>query len=334
MNERKDPAEPRGRRPSPRSAEVEIRRYHPDDAPALVALYNSQEAESGPRNVEMFRREVADRASEVGDALWVAVDQGTVEGYAGWNRAWWTGRSDVYAIEIRVERGSWGRGIGSRLYASLRSQPFAAQATCFLTWTRADCAEAQRFAARHGFEPTGQVIEECRLYLPDARDQHALELTSRLEAEGIRILALAELQVDEPFLHLFHRLWTGDEAVSGPQFESWRSSVLEDPGLSPETHWVALDGEYPVGTTFLKRLGPDGAENDYTAVAPEYRGRGIASALKHRAIAWGRDHNLQWFYTSSLLENAPMLAINRRFGYRPGARKAEMARDLEQTPCR
>lgn len=318
-----------------RSAAIQIRRYRPDDAPAIVNLYNSQEAESGPHSVEEFQRELAERESVANGGLWVAVDQEeAVAGYAAWDRAWWTGRQDVYAVEIRVDRGKWGRGLGSRLLESLLSQPFSDHAARFLTWMRVDLAEARRFAARHDFEPTGQVVEECRLYLPDARDEHASELAARLEAEGIRIVSMAELPVDEAFLHQLHLLWATDEADDGPQFETWRSSVLDDPGLSPEMHWVALHGELPVGTTFLKRLGLDSAENDYTAVAPAYRGRGIAYALKRRAIGWGRAHNMQWFYTSSLLENAPMLAINRRLGYLPGVRKQEMARDLEHTGCR
>jgi hypothetical protein len=56
--------------------------------------------------------------------------------------------------------------------------------------------------------------------------------------------------------------------------------------MSAETHWVALNGERPVGMTFLKRLSEDAAENDYTCVAATHRSRGIATALKLRTIAW------------------------------------------------
>jgi GNAT superfamily N-acetyltransferase len=333
MNEPTDSSETAVSLASDTPDEFEIRRSRPDDAPALVALYNSQEAESGPRSVEEFLQKAAGEESDAGSGLWVAVDGERRAGYVAWDRAWWTGRPDIYAVEVRVERNTWGVGLGQRLYASLLSQPFAAQPTRFLAWIRADSAEAQRFAARNGFELTGQVVEECRLHLPDAQTEHASEIASRLDAEGIRILSLTELQVDESFLRRLHRLWTVDASENGPEFETWRSSVLNAPGLSPDTHWVALDGENPIGTTFLKRLGPDGAENDYTAVAPEYRGRGIAYALKHRAIGWGRANQIQWFYTSSLLENAPMIAINRRLGYLPGIHKQEIARDLDQARC-
>ena len=50
-------------------------------------------------------------------------------------------------------------------------------------------------------------------------------------------------------------------------FSSWREEILQAPGLSPETQWIALDAGRPVGMSFLKRLSEDAAENDYTAVA-------------------------------------------------------------------
>lgn len=334
MNESTGPSGYADGLPEVRSLEIDIRRYQADDAPALVTLYNDQETESGPRDVKEFQRVATEQEGTAGGELWVAQYQGTVAGYAAWNPAWWTGRHDTFALEIRVERGRWGRGIGSSLYGSLVRRPFATQATRFLSWIRVDLAEAQRFAARHGFEPTGQVVEERRLHLPDARDEYAAEHALRLESEGLRISTLAELQVDEQFLHRLRRLWSVDEAGDELDFAAWRSSVLDGPGVSPETHWLVLDGERPIGTTFLKRLGPNGAENDYTAVAPEYRGRGIASALKHRAIAWGREHGIDWFYTSSLLENGPMHAVNHRLGYLPGVRKQEVALELEAARCR
>jgi len=47
--------------------------------------------------------------------------------------------------------------------------------------------------------------------------------------------------------------------------------VLHAAGLSPDTHWIALDGARPVGITFLKWLSEDAAENDYMGVASTNR---------------------------------------------------------------
>ena len=110
----------------------------------------------------------------------------------------------------------------------------------------------------------------------------------------MRIASLAELgRDDELFLRDLQRVSADsgdgppDPEQVGASFASWRRQVLDAAGMSPETHWVALDGDRPVGMTFLKRLSDDAAENDYTGVASTHRGRGIAPALKLRAIAVG-----------------------------------------------
>lgn len=307
-------------------AELTIRPCAAEDAPAMADLYNRQEAGSGPRGTQDFLHGAA--GQDGGDERWVATDEGRVVGYATQEPAWWTGRHDIHAIEVRVERDRWGCGVGTSLFTALLSQSLAVGATRLLAWIQADLAEARRFAGRHGFEPTGQTVEEYRLYVPEARDQYASDIAARLQGEGIRIVALADIGEDESFLRALQSLWMMDDGSNVPTFETWRSRVLEGAGCSPRTHWVAMDGKRPVGTTFLKRLGTDSAENDYTAVAPSHRGRGLAYALKLQAIAWGREHGMNWFYTSSLIENTPMIAINRRLGYRAGVRRQEVARDL------
>ena len=83
--------------------------------------------------------------------------------------------------------------------------------------------------------------------------------------------------------------------------------------------------------TFLKRLSPTAAENDYTGVAASHRGNGIAVALKLRAIQWAQRNGVDWFYTSSETGNSPMLSINQKLGYRAGVRRIEVGRDIHRT---
>ncbi len=59
------------------------------------------------------------------------------------------------------------------------------------------------------------------------------------------------------------------------------------------------------------------AHNDMTGVRREYRGRGIALALKLLAIRFARSVGAQEITTSNDSLNAPMLAVNRKLGYQP-----------------
>jgi RimJ/RimL family protein N-acetyltransferase len=54
-----------------------------------------------------------------------------------------------------------------------------------------------------------------------------------------------------------------------------------------------------------------------TAVARDWRGRGVAMALKRATIAWAVARGLEALETANDTDNAPMRAVNQRLGYRP-----------------
>ncbi len=306
-----------------------------DDDADIVTLYALQEPDSAPMTVARYRMEQAEQIADRQGEQWVAVDAGRVVGLGSFASAWWTGQRGSYTIHISVDQRRWRQGIGGELFRLLRARLSALEATLLLDWVRADAAQGRHFAAAQGFRETGAILEEYRLHVPEAITDPYAGLEGRLEGAGLRVASLAELGADdEPLLRGLQRLWAGvgdappDSARLAASFPSWQREVLDAAGASPETHWVALDGGCPVGMSFLKRLSEDAAENDYTCVAPAHRGRGIAVALKLRALAWARQQGVHWFYTSSEAGNAPMIAINERLGYLASARRVAVARDL------
>ena len=52
-------------------------------------------------------------------------------------------------------------------------------------------------------------------------------------------------------------------------------------------------------------------------VEESHRGRGIAQALKVRGIMWAKIQSMPIIRTDNDSLNAPMLAVNRKLGYRP-----------------
>lgn len=310
---------------------LELREAVAADAAALVDLHQRIEPDGAPLPVEHYQ---AGCESEAPSARLVALWDGQVVGAAAFQPAWWTGQPGVYAVDLHVHPTHRRRGVGSRLYARSVARLRECGAHRLVVWIRADCEPGRRFAARHGFSETGQVVQDYRLHLPATGTHDYAGVEDRLTREGLRVRSLAELgREDVPFLSALQRLWAGCEDASsdlGVSLAQWREEVLAGAGLSPETHWVALCGDAPIGMTFLQRLSDTAYENDYTGVAPVYRGRGIATALKVRALTWGREHGVEWFYTSSEVGNAPMIALNTRLGYTPGPRRVEMAAYLEE----
>ena len=54
-----------------------------------------------------------------------------------------------------------------------------------------------------------------------------------------------------------------------------------------------------------------------TAVVRDWRGRGVAGALKRATIGWAIANGLEALETGNDLDNAAMRAVNARLGFRP-----------------
>jgi RimJ/RimL family protein N-acetyltransferase len=66
----------------------------------------------------------------------------------------------------------------------------------------------------------------------------------------------------------------------------------------------------------------------FTGTMPGYRGRGLALAVKLGSIHWAAERGVTSMVTRNDDVNAPMLAINRRLGYRPSGRTFDYTRNL------
>ena len=74
---------------------------------------------------------------------------------------------------------------------------------------------------------------------------------------------------------------------------------------------------------------PDDVAELGISVLPAYRGRGLASQLAERAIAYARSRGIRWLSMQLLHENAPMLRIARKLGMTIVGRGADLFARLE-----
>jgi RimJ/RimL family protein N-acetyltransferase len=70
------------------------------------------------------------------------------------------------------------------------------------------------------------------------------------------------------------------------------------------------------------------AENGLTVVDREWRGRGLATALKRRQLAWAAANGLREIVTWTQDANDAMRHINTRLGYETGTISRTVRRDL------
>ena len=104
-----------------------------------------------------------------------------------------------------------------------------------------------------------------------------------------------------------------------------------NPWSIPEAYFIArVDGAY-AGVSGLHRpqVG-DWLNQGMTGVRREFRGRGIATALKLRTVEYARDHGVREIRTWNEINNQRMLAINTRFGFVRQPAWITLQKDLER----
>ena len=96
---------------------------------------------------------------------------------------------------------------------------------------------------------------------------------------------------------------------------------MSGPDRSPDRTWIAVDGERAVAMSYLRFPPVRGRVwTGYTASHPEYRGRGLARAVKLQSLRQAAELGVPIVGTDNDAANVAMLHINEQLGYigRPG----------------
>lgn len=279
--------------------------------PAVVADYEEHDAQLDPAH--HFKR-------------WVAVVEGAptpggIVGFAQVAQYTWTYHPHKFNLRVRVDPDYRRQGIGTALHAQIAAFLEALDPITLWGYTRENEVEGLRFAARYGFEQATRFIQS-QLDLT-AFDPAAFgDLESALAAQGITLRSIADL-ADDPDRD--HKLWRLDMAISvdlpGEEIQEitlaeWRKLVLEDDTLLPEGYIVAVkDGEYLGMSQVVADRASDVLQTGLTGVQREWRRRGLALALKVRALSWAKAQGYPGIKTGNEEGNVAMLAINDRLGF-------------------
>jgi GNAT superfamily N-acetyltransferase len=247
---------------------------------------------------EMRRTDTADRL------LLLAELDGAVVGSAI------GGKSDLEGsgfVAPRVLEEHRRRGVGTAL---LRAIAAHVQGLGYTTaGANVDDRESVTFAERFGFREVDRQVEQIRVVLD-------VEPPPRLP-DGVEIVCVA------------HRpgLWT--EAFDTVAAQAFQDMALDRPVVATPEEWehewmthaeatfVAVAGGEVIGCAGLQPDAdfPERAENALTAVRRDWRGRGVATALKRTTLAWAAGNGIREVYTWTQRGNADMRSLNETLGY-------------------
>ena len=249
---------------------------------------------------------------------------GWIAGYAHALREPWNAPG-LFWIHVAVDPAVRRRGVGSLLFDALRTFARDHGATQYRAEARDTLPASLAFAQRHGFAVERHIFEST-LDLATFDETPFAGAIERAEASGVRFFTLA----DEGDTEAARRqAWQverrvcldipgGSEGATRP-FDAWVKQVCEAAWYRPDAQIVAADGQRWIG---LSALGYYETPQPMmyqmiTGVDREYRGRGIALALKLLGMRCARRYGAAYIRTNNDSQNAPILAVNRKLGFQP-----------------
>jgi GNAT superfamily N-acetyltransferase len=243
-------------------------------------------------------------------------------GYWDVDRETWM-KPGRFFVKVIVAPEARGRGLGAQMYEHALGAARERGATHIESSVRETDDVSLQFAKKRGFEVEYHAFEST-LDLTNFDEHRFDHLLARLDAEGFRFFSLAEAGVtDENKRKLYEvNLAAGLDNPGNdrtfPDFYAFSKNVFEASWFRADTQILASQGDRWVGIAAIGMYAADKhAYNAFTGVLREYRGRGLAQALKLQTILLARREGMRYVRTHNDSKNGPMLAINRKLGYKP-----------------
>ena len=300
----------------------QIRPTTSEDFPRIVAIINSQETE-GTTLEDVLRNEQL-RPADMPHLRMGAFDlNGEMLAFAtGWHSDEMP--AGCFGLRVRVDQPYRYLGAGSALYNSLEDWAMNQGATRLETTVREGQPEALAWAERRGWVKEHHLFESTLQLTDWAPAEWQLEAVRHAEASGIRFAHLADLVSGAELFHRYYDLiavMMRDVPVFGerplPPFDMWKKYVEADPHFDAQNVIVAVDGDTWAAMADLQVMESGGMYHGLTAVDRPYRGRGLSTAIKVVALQHAKAKGAPYVRTNNHSANAPMLAVNRKFGYVP-----------------
>jgi mycothiol synthase len=257
---------------------------------------------------------------------YLAEANGQIVAYAYCFEIAWAPPAGRYWCVIRVLPDYGRRGIGERLYQQLLADLQARGANAALLELDDTLAVLRPALERRGFRA---LLHSWAFSLDPRTCDLAAFAAPDQRLRGLQITTLAaDLARGADWLPPLHQLYS---AVAGDvpiplhphpaASQDWLAEqALGLPESLPDAFFIVRDGMRYIGMSYLHRDDDDPSLllQRITAIHAEYRGRGIALALKLKTIAYAQEHGFHEIHTAVESNNPSMLAINAKLGFAQG----------------
>jgi GNAT superfamily N-acetyltransferase len=249
-------------------------------------------------------------------------EAGQIIGYGAAFRAPWVEPGQV-GSEFCVHPDFRGQGVGEMIVTHLVKWATEQQASVLSSIVMDWIDGSLPFVQKRGFTVDAHVFElelDVKQFDP-AKYEGFIE---QVGASDIQFVTLADLPGEESEQKLYELCVETSKDNPGqygslPPFAQWRNEFFPEGASRNDWVFIVMEGDTFVGVTQLYSTETEGViYTNYTGVRKEYRGRGIAKALKLRSIREAMKEGAHTMTTDSEATNVPMQSVNRSLGYRPG----------------
>ena len=313
---------------------MKIRTFTPDDYQAIVDIHNSLNIlwPERPRTPEGWAENDLHRSSKCKHQRWVAVEGGSVVGFASYQQCPWSYPPQGFYVNVEVFPAHQRKGIGAALYDQVMDDLQSFDPPVLRADAFTNLPQGFTFLQKRGFY---EAFRETPVHLDvKAFDPSPYaDLEPKLNVKGIVIKTLCELKSDpDRDRKVYELYWEANEDVphegdstERPAFEEWKVWGLNDPTILHDAFFIAMHGDEYVGLRELgKNPDSDMLLGGLLGVRRQYRNQGIGLAMQLRGIAYAREHGYPQLKTCTAVQNHPMQALFNKLGY---------ARDPEWQQC-
>jgi GNAT superfamily N-acetyltransferase len=228
-------------------------------------------------------------------------------------------------VNVYVHPERTRRGAGTLLARAGEEHLAVHGATRVFAWVL-DEPDSRRFAERHGYRASRSAhflrLDLANGTLPPLQNP----------PPGVELRTAADFADDpRPMFELDAEVTADEPSDVGAEFtdyEAWIKETWKHPLLDLDLSAVAVVDGRPVAFTAARTDGATRYTSGMTGTARAFRGRGLAKLAKNHSLHRARAAGYREAFTGNDAENAPMLAINKWFGYEICAKEVRYAREL------